>query len=150
MSDHVYIFDTTLRDGEQSPGATMNLQEKLGLARQLESLGVDIIEAGFPAASQGDFEAVQAIAAEVKDVQVAALCRALEKDIDQASASEASMAERDDLMVKDEVGADDIAEKFGIESIPTTYLIGADGKIVANNLRGEALATKLGELLGEK
>ncbi|HWR04796.1 MAG TPA: 2-isopropylmalate synthase [Humidesulfovibrio sp.] len=83
MSDRVYIFDTTLRDGEQSPGATMNLEEKLSLARQLEALGVDIIEAGFPAASQGDFEAVQAIAASVKDVQVAALCRALTKDIDR-------------------------------------------------------------------
>ncbi len=83
MSNHVYIFDTTLRDGEQSPGATMNLEEKLGLARQLEALGVDIIEAGFPAASQGDFEAVRAIAGEVKDIQVAALCRALEKDIDR-------------------------------------------------------------------
>ena len=83
MSDHVFIFDTTLRDGEQSPGATMNLEEKLSLARQLESLGVDIIEAGFPAASQGDFEAVQAIAGAVKNIQVAALCRALAKDIDR-------------------------------------------------------------------
>ena len=83
MSDHVFIFDTTLRDGEQSPGATMNLEEKLSLASQLESLGVDIIEAGFPAASQGDFEAVQAIAGAVKNIQVAALCRALAKDIDR-------------------------------------------------------------------
>ncbi|MHC1701749.1 MAG: 2-isopropylmalate synthase [Humidesulfovibrio sp.] len=83
MSDRVYIFDTTLRDGEQSPGATMNQEEKVSLARQLESLGVDIIEAGFPAASQGDFEAVQAIARSVKNVQVAALCRALTTDIDR-------------------------------------------------------------------
>jgi 2-isopropylmalate synthase len=83
MSDHVFIFDTTLRDGEQSPGATMNQEEKVSLARQLESLGVDIIEAGFPAASQGDFEAVRAIAGSVKTIQVAALCRALEKDIDR-------------------------------------------------------------------
>ena len=59
QSDRVYIFDTTLRDGEQSPGATMTLQEKVRLARQLELLGVDIIEAGFPAASPGDFEAVR-------------------------------------------------------------------------------------------
>ncbi|HCU70082.1 MAG TPA: 2-isopropylmalate synthase, partial [Desulfomicrobium sp.] len=59
MSDRIFIFDTTLRDGEQSPGATMNASEKVRLARQLENLGVDIIEAGFPAASQGDFEAVQ-------------------------------------------------------------------------------------------
>ena len=59
MSEHVLIFDTTLRDGEQSPGATMNKQEKLQLARQLEKLGVDIIEAGFPASSEGDKEAVE-------------------------------------------------------------------------------------------
>jgi 2-isopropylmalate synthase len=83
MSDRVYIFDTTLRDGEQSPGAPMNPDEKVSLARQLEALGVDIIEAGFPAASQGDFESVQAIARCIKHIQVAALCRALTKDIDR-------------------------------------------------------------------
>jgi len=84
MSEHIYIFDTTLRDGEQSPGATMNLAEKLRLARQLEILGVDIMEAGFPAASQGDFESVQAIAKAAGDIQVAALCRAIPADIDRA------------------------------------------------------------------
>ena len=84
MTDKVFIFDTTLRDGEQSPGATMNQREKIRLARQLERLGVDIIEAGFPAASQGDFEAVQAIAGAVTGCQVAGLCRALPKDIDRA------------------------------------------------------------------
>ncbi len=84
MSDTVLFFDTTLRDGEQSPGATMNQKEKIRLARQLEALGVDIIEAGFPAASQGDFEAVQAIAAAVTEPQVAGLCRALKSDIDRA------------------------------------------------------------------
>ncbi len=84
MSERVYIFDTTLRDGEQSPGATMNTQEKIAMARQLETLGVDIIEAGFPAASQGDFDAVQAIAASVGDIQVAGLCRAMTNDIDRA------------------------------------------------------------------
>jgi len=84
MSGRVFIFDTTLRDGEQSPGATMNQSEKVRLARQLETLRVDIIEAGFPASSQGDFEAVQAIAAAVKNCQVAGLCRALDKDIDRA------------------------------------------------------------------
>ena len=81
MSERVVIFDTTLRDGEQSPGATMNQEEKLRLARQLEILGVDVIEAGFPAASEGDFQAVKAIAAAVKNVQVAGLCRALASDI---------------------------------------------------------------------
>ena len=80
--NHVYFFDTTLRDGEQSPGATMNQPEKLRLARQLEMVGVDIIEAGFPASSQGDYEAVQAIARQVKEAQVAGLCRAVPKDID--------------------------------------------------------------------
>jgi 2-isopropylmalate synthase len=84
MSNQVHIFDTTLRDGEQSPGATMNQQEKVRLARQLESLGVAVIEAGFPAASQGDFQAVKAIAESVDDIQVAGLCRAMPGDIDRA------------------------------------------------------------------
>ena len=85
MSDRVYFFDTTLRDGEQSPGATMNLVEKLRIARQLEILGVDIVEAGFPAASQGDFEAVRAVAEATRHMQVAALCRAAPADIDRAA-----------------------------------------------------------------
>ena len=84
MAERIKIFDTTLRDGEQSPGATMNLKEKIRLARQLEILGVDIMEAGFPAASQGDFEAVRAIAGAVRDVEVAGLCRAMQPDIDRA------------------------------------------------------------------
>lgn len=87
MSDRVFIFDTTLRDGEQSPGATMNEREKVRLARQLETLGVDIIEAGFPAASDGDFQAVKAIAGAVRDIAVAALCRALKTDIDRGFAA---------------------------------------------------------------
>ncbi|MBQ3171072.1 MAG: 2-isopropylmalate synthase, partial [Mailhella sp.] len=84
MSDRVIIFDTTLRDGEQSPGATMDLNDKLRVARQLEALGVDVIEAGFPAASDGDFEAVRAIAQVVENAQVAGLARANVKDIDRA------------------------------------------------------------------
>lgn len=83
MHNRVYFFDTTLRDGEQSPGATMNLQEKLRLAHQLEVLGVDIMEAGFPASSPGDFEAVRAIAAQAGDIQVAGLARCVESDIDR-------------------------------------------------------------------
>ncbi len=83
MSNRVIMFDTTLRDGEQSPGATMNLQEKLRLAHQLETLGVDVIEAGFPASSVGDFEAVRAVSAMIKNAQVAGLCRAAEGDIDR-------------------------------------------------------------------
>lgn len=80
----VLIFDTTLRDGEQSPGATMNADEKLRVARQLERLGVDIIEAGFPVASEGDFLSVQQIAREVREPEIAALARASIADIDRA------------------------------------------------------------------
>jgi 2-isopropylmalate synthase len=82
--DKVIIFDTTLRDGEQSPGASMNTAEKMRLAIQLERLGVDAIEAGFPAASSGDFEAVRAIASKVTRAEVVALARASRQDIDQA------------------------------------------------------------------
>ncbi len=84
MTEQVYIFDTTLRDGEQSPGASMNTNEKLRLAIQLEKLGVDVLEAGFPAASEGDFEAVSRIADKLKRTEVAALCRANKEDIDKA------------------------------------------------------------------
>jgi 2-isopropylmalate synthase len=84
MSDRVIIFDTTLRDGEQSPGASMNLEEKIRVAKQLERLHVDVIEAGFPIASEGDFEAVQAVAGVLKKSEVAGLCRASKKDIDRA------------------------------------------------------------------
>ncbi len=84
MSGRIYIFDTTLRDGEQSPGASMNTNEKLRLATQLERLGVDIIEAGFPAASQGDFDAVSRIAGRLERTRVAGLCRAGKNDIDKA------------------------------------------------------------------
>jgi len=83
MSEKIYIFDTTLRDGEQSPGATMNTEEKKRLARQLDNLGVDIIEAGFPAASEGDFDAVKEISKVVEHAQIAALCRATDADIDR-------------------------------------------------------------------
>ena len=84
MSDRVLIFDTTLRDGEQSPGASMNQEEKLSIARLLQELKVDIIEAGFPIASKGDFNSVQAIAREIKDCQVAGLARAKHEDIETA------------------------------------------------------------------
>jgi 2-isopropylmalate synthase len=82
--DQVHIFDTTLRDGEQSPGFSMNREEKLLLAHQLEELGVDVIEAGFPIASPGDLEGVRAVAAEIKDCRVAALARARQDDVDAA------------------------------------------------------------------
>jgi 2-isopropylmalate synthase len=82
--DVVRIFDTTLRDGEQSPGFSMNTDEKIRMARQLAKLGVDTIEAGFPISSRGDLEAVQAVAREVRDVPIAALARAKKADIDAA------------------------------------------------------------------
>jgi 2-isopropylmalate synthase len=81
---HIKIFDTTLRDGEQSPGCTMNQQEKLRLADQLDRLGVDVIEAGFPIASDGDFESVKAIAIAVRRPIIAALARACQPDIERA------------------------------------------------------------------
>ena len=84
-TQRVRIFDTTLRDGEQSPGCSMNLKEKVRLARKLQSLGVDIIEAGFPIASDGDFEAVKAVAAECREVTVAALCRTAAQDVHRAA-----------------------------------------------------------------
>ena len=86
MSDNkIYIFDTTLRDGEQVPGCKLNTAEKVELALQLESLGVDIIEAGFPISSPGDFESVTQISRVIKDTQVCALSRAVEKDIETAA-----------------------------------------------------------------
>jgi len=87
MSDRVYIFDTTLRDGEQSPGCSMTVHEKLRMARKLVELGVDILEAGFPIASEGDFEAVDAIAREFPWAQVAALARANTLDVERAAQS---------------------------------------------------------------
>jgi len=84
MEDRVIIFDTTLRDGEQSPGASMNTNEKIRLALQLEKLGVDVLEAGFPAASEGDFEAVSQIASKIEKMEVAALARTTRQDIDRA------------------------------------------------------------------
>jgi 2-isopropylmalate synthase len=84
MKDSLIIFDTTLRDGEQSPGASMTRDEKIRIAKALERLKVNVIEAGFPAASVGDFEAVQAVANVIKDSIVCGLARALDKDIDRA------------------------------------------------------------------
>jgi 2-isopropylmalate synthase len=86
-TDQIVIFDTTLRDGEQCPGASMNLREKLEVARQLARLKVDVIEAGFPVISHGDFEAVQAIAREIKGPVICGLARCVPKDIDAAGAA---------------------------------------------------------------
>ncbi|MHB0913573.1 MAG: 2-isopropylmalate synthase [Armatimonadota bacterium] len=84
MSRKIVIFDTTLRDGEQSPGASMNIEEKLEVARQLARLNVDVIEAGFPISSPGDFEAVKLVAQQIKGPAIAGLCRAMNADIDRA------------------------------------------------------------------
>ncbi|MBN1397280.1 MAG: 2-isopropylmalate synthase [Bacteroidetes bacterium] len=84
MEDRVFIFDTTLRDGEQSPGCSMNIEEKLRLARQLQMLRVDVIEAGFPIASVGDFEAVKMVAEKIEGCTIAGLARAVKPDIDRA------------------------------------------------------------------
>ncbi len=86
MADNkVFIFDTTLRDGEQVPGCKLNTKEKIELALKLEELGVDIIEAGFPISSPGDFESVKQIAKIVKNVTVCGLTRAVQKDIEVAA-----------------------------------------------------------------
>jgi 2-isopropylmalate synthase len=86
-AEYIRIFDTTLRDGEQSPGCSMNLSEKLQLARQVERLGVDIIEAGFPIASDGDFESVRAIAGELRETTVCGLARTASGDVERAAAA---------------------------------------------------------------
>ena len=80
----IIIFDTTLRDGEQSPGCSMNVEEKLRLGQQLDRLGVDVVEAGFPIASEGDFHAVQSVAAAIRRPVIAALARARKEDIERA------------------------------------------------------------------
>ena len=85
MADKLIIFDTTLRDGEQSPGASMTKDEKLRIARQLERLRVDVIEAGFAASSNGDFEAVKAIASQVRESTICSLARANDRDISRAA-----------------------------------------------------------------
>lgn len=84
MSARIKIFDTTLRDGEQTPGVSLNIHEKLEIARQLVRLGVDVIEAGFAISSPGDFQAVKAVAENVREATIASLSRAVEKDIDRA------------------------------------------------------------------
>ena len=85
MTDRLIIFDTTLRDGEQSPGASMTREDKLRIAKQLERLRVDVIEAGFAASSNGDFEAVKSIANTIKDATVCSLARANDRDISRAA-----------------------------------------------------------------
>ena len=84
-NDKIYIFDTTLRDGEQAPGASMTEREKLEVAYSLERLGVDIIEAGFPVISKGDFDSVSTVAKNIKKARICGLARAIKADIDAAA-----------------------------------------------------------------
>jgi 2-isopropylmalate synthase len=84
LKDHLVVFDTTLRDGEQSPGASMTKEEKLRIARQLERMKVDVIEAGFAAASPGDFDAIKSIAEVIRESTICSLARANENDIRRA------------------------------------------------------------------
>lgn len=94
MSDRIILFDTTLRDGEQCPGASMNLREKMEVARQLERLGMDVIEAGFPCISDGDFESVHRIATEIRGPIIAGLARCVNSDIDAAARAVAPAGDR--------------------------------------------------------
>lgn len=87
MSDKLIIFDTTLRDGEQSPGASMTKEEKIRIAKQLERMKVDVIEAGFAASSNGDFDSIQTIAGLIKDSTICSLARANDKDIQRVIGS---------------------------------------------------------------
>ncbi|MGL4334419.1 MAG: 2-isopropylmalate synthase, partial [Lactococcus garvieae] len=85
MSQKIFVFDTTLRDGEQVPGCQLDLEEKLMIAQQLDALGVDIIEAGFPVSSPGDFKSVESIAKVIKNATVCGLSRAVKNDIEVAA-----------------------------------------------------------------
>jgi len=116
----IKIFDTTLRDGEQSPGASMNIEEKLRLATQLQKLNVDVIEAGFPIASEGDFEAVRRIAETIKGPQIAGLCRAGFKDIDRAW--EALKAAQERARIHTFIATSDIHMKYKLKMTPAEVL----------------------------
>src|SRR3954470_17587702 len=111
--DRVIIFDTTLRDGEQSPGISLNPAEKMEIAQQLARLGVDVIEAGFPIASPGDFEAVQRIAREVHGPVIAGLARAHSADIDRAAAA---VADAERPRVHTFISTSDIHIKYQLQS----------------------------------
>ena len=119
----IRIFDTTLRDGEQSPGNSMNMEEKLRIARQLEKLNVDVIEAGFPIASEGDFEAVKRIAQTLKKPQIAGLCRSSEKDIDRAWEAVQYAGER--ARIHTFIATSDIHMKYKLQMEPAAVLAAA-------------------------
>lgn len=122
MSDlkTIKIFDTTLRDGEQSPGASMNIEEKLRVARQLQKLNVDVIEAGFPIASDGDFEAVKRVSQTIKGPEIAGLCRANEKDIDRGW--EALQYAEEKGRIHTFIATSDIHMKYKLKMSPSQVL----------------------------
>jgi 2-isopropylmalate synthase len=119
----IKIFDTTLRDGEQSPGASMNIEEKLRLAKQLQKLNVDVIEAGFPIASEGDFEAVKRVAQTIKGPEIAGLCRASDKDIDRGW--EALQYAEDKGRIHTFIATSDIHMKYKLQMKPSEVLAAA-------------------------
>ena len=116
----IRIFDTTLRDGEQSPGASMNIDEKLRIAKQLQKLNVDVIEAGFPIASEGDFEAVKRVAQTIKGPEIAGLCRANFKDIDRGW--EALRYAEDRGRIHTFIATSDIHMKYKLQMEPAKVL----------------------------
>ncbi len=116
----IRIFDTTLRDGEQSPGASMNIDEKLRIAKQLQKLNVDVIEAGFPIASEGDFEAVKKISQTIKGPDIAGLCRASFKDIDRGW--EALKYAEEKGRIHTFIATSDIHMKYKLQMEPTKVL----------------------------
>jgi len=116
----IKIFDTTLRDGEQSPGASMNIEEKLRLAKQLQKLNVDVIEAGFPIASEGDFEAVKKIAQTIKGPEIAGLCRTGFMDIDRAWEALQYAEERGRIHIF--IATSDIHMKYKLQMTPSQVL----------------------------
>ncbi len=119
----IRIFDTTLRDGEQAPGNSMNIEEKLRIARQLEKLKVDVIEAGFPIASEGDFEAVKRIAQILKGPQIAGLCRSSDRDIDRAWEAVQYAGER--ARIHTFIATSDIHMKYKLRMEPPKVLTAA-------------------------
>jgi len=135
MPKRIYIFDTTLRDGEQSPGASLNVQQKLEVARQLERLRVDVIEAGFPASSPGDFEAVKVISESIKDAIICGLTRAKREDIDVAhEALRAAVHAR----IHTGLGVSDVHLQFKLRrSRDEALAMGVDATRYARNLAPE-------------
>ncbi len=129
----IRIFDTTLRDGEQSPGVNLNKMEKLEIAKQLETLGVDVMEAGFPAASEGDFQAVKLIADTIKDVSVTALARTRVEDIEYTAPKNpyipGNLPDPHDIQAEDDTGTGDPA-------------VGGYGEVRQGKVRGSGMVRR--------